>query len=93
MGMDGDGSGMVMMDGREVDISQIKGGISEEAIREMQEKMDKEKAEIKARAQQDMEALMEQQNQTEEERQALREKLEKESKVRVREISTASARS
>ena len=37
------------MDGREVDISQIKGGISDEAMREMQEKMDKEKAEIKVR--------------------------------------------
>ena len=46
MGMDGAEGGTVMMDGREVDISQIKGGVSEEALREMQEKMDKEKAEV-----------------------------------------------
>lgn len=49
----------------------------------MQEKMDKEKAEIQARANKDVQALLDQQNQTEEERQALREKLEKESKTRM----------
>jgi kinesin family protein 3/17 len=52
-------------------------------MREMQEKMDKEKAEIQARANKDVQALLDQQNQTEEERQALREKLEKESKTRM----------
>jgi len=72
-----------MLDGKEVNISEIKGGISEEAMREMQEKMDKEKAEIQHRANKDMQALLDQQNQTEEERQALREKLEKESKTRM----------
>ncbi|GMH56001.1 hypothetical protein TrRE_jg7295, partial [Triparma retinervis] len=83
MGMDGEGGGTVILDGKEVEISQIKGGISEEAMREMQEKMDKEKAEIQARANKDVQALLDQQNQTEEERQALREKLEKESKTRM----------
>ncbi|GMH64629.1 hypothetical protein TL16_g04008 [Triparma laevis f. inornata] len=82
MGMGGEG-GTVILDGQEVDISTIRGGVSDEAMREMQEKMDKEKADIKARAQQDMQALLDQQNQTEEERQALREKLEKESKARM----------
>ncbi len=83
MGMDGGASGTVVLDGKEVDIASIKGGVSEEALQELREQADKEKAEIKARAEQDMQQLMQQQNQTEEERQALREKLEKESKARV----------
>ena len=83
MGMDGAEGGRVMIDGREVDISSIRGGVPEELLRELQEKADKEKEEIKNRAQQDIQKLLTQQNQTEEERQALREKLAKESEARV----------
>ena len=66
MGMGGEG-GIVILDGKEVDISKIGGGISEDALKEMQEKADKEKDEIRARAERDMEKLLDQQKGTEEE--------------------------
>jgi len=82
MGMAGEG-GTVLLDGKEVDIGSIGGGISEEALKEIQEKADKEKDEIRKRAERDIEKILEQQKGTEEEQQALREKLEKESKART----------
>jgi kinesin family protein 3/17 len=84
MGMGGnEGGGMVTIDGQEININNIKGGVSEEYLKELQQKADLEKEEIKRRAEQEMKELMERQDATEGDKRALKEKLEKESKARM----------
>jgi hypothetical protein len=82
MGMDPNGGGTVMIDGKEVDVSNIKGGVSEEFLKELQEKADQEKDEIKKRAEKEMRELMDRQDATEGDKRALKEKLKKEEKAR-----------
>ena len=78
MGMGGnEGGGMVTIDGQEININNIKGGVSEEYLKELQQKADLEKEEIKRRAEQEMKELMERQDATEGDKRALKEKLEK----------------
>ena len=82
-GMGDGGEGMVMIDGQEVNINNIKGGVSEEYLKELKEKADQEKDEIKRRAEKEMRELMDQKDVTEGDKRALKEKLEKESKARM----------
>ena len=56
--------------------------VNEEKLQELQERADKEKAEIEARSKAEMKIILNEKHQTAEERKALQERLEKESKVR-----------